>query len=53
MTLCPIALAAGCRSCPAVGVCPLKRVLGDYSDPEDTKPNPDGKNTQSATKHQR
>lgn len=30
MTLCPIALAAGCRKCPAVSVCPLKTVLGDY-----------------------
>jgi hypothetical protein len=30
MTLCPIALAAGCRKCPLVGVCPLKGVIGDY-----------------------
>jgi hypothetical protein len=30
MTLCPIALAAGCKKCPAVSVCPLKTVLGDY-----------------------
>lgn len=29
MTLCPIALAAGCRKCPAFSVCPLKSVLGD------------------------
>lgn len=32
MTICPIALAAGCRKCPAVSFCPLKRVLGDYKD---------------------
>jgi hypothetical protein len=29
MTLCPIAIVAGCAKCPAVGVCPLKTVLGD------------------------
>ncbi len=36
MTVCPIAIAASCRKCPAVGVCPLKRVLGDYTD-QDTE----------------
>ena len=30
MTLCPIALAAGCQKCPAFKVCPLKSVIGDY-----------------------
>lgn len=30
MTLCPIALMAGCKSCPAVSMCPLKSVIGDY-----------------------
>jgi len=30
MTLCPIALVAGCRKCPAFSVCPLKGVIGDY-----------------------
>jgi hypothetical protein len=30
MTLCPIALMATCNKCPAVGICPLKEVLGDY-----------------------
>jgi len=29
VTLCPIALAVGCRRCPAYRVCPLKRVVGD------------------------
>lgn len=29
MTLCPIALAVGCRKCPAFSVCPLKNTLGD------------------------
>ncbi len=30
MTLCPIALAATCKKCPAVSFCPLKTSLGDY-----------------------
>lgn len=29
MTLCPIAIVAGCRKCPAFSVCPLKGVIGD------------------------
>ena len=36
MTLCPIALAVGCRKCPAFSVCPLKGVIGDYKKPEQT-----------------
>ena len=36
MTLCPIALAAGCQKCPAFSVCPLKGVIGDYKKPEET-----------------
>ena len=30
MTLCPIALAVGCRKCPAFSVCPLKALIGDF-----------------------
>jgi hypothetical protein len=29
MTLCPIAVVAGCRKCPAFPICPLKSVIGD------------------------
>lgn len=29
MTLCPIALVAGCNKCPAFKICPLKGVIGD------------------------
>ena len=36
MTLCPIAIVAGCRKCPAFKVCPLKGVIGDYK--EDAAP---------------
>ena len=33
MTLCPIALVAGCQKCPVVSVCPLKTVIGDAPKP--------------------
>jgi len=33
MTICPIALAVGCKRCPAFSVCPLKTVIGDYMKP--------------------
>jgi hypothetical protein len=36
MTLCPIALAVGCKKCPAFTACPLKGVIGDYKKPDDT-----------------
>ncbi len=34
MTLCPIAIVAGCKKCPAFSVCPLKEVIGDQKKPE-------------------
>ena len=36
MTLCPIAIVAGCKKCPAFSVCPLKGVIGDYKKPDET-----------------
>jgi len=43
MTLCPIALVAGCKKCPVFAVCPLKGVIGDYKKEEapETKQPPD------------
>lgn len=38
MTLCPIAIAAGCAKCPAFKICPLKTVLGDQKPPAATPP---------------
>ena len=38
MTLCPIAIVAGCRKCPAFSVCPLKTVLGDHRPERDAAP---------------
>ncbi len=37
MTLCPIALVAGCKKCFAIGFCPLKTVIGNFK-PEDEMP---------------
>jgi hypothetical protein len=37
MTLCPIAIAAGCKKCPAFKVCPLKGVIGDYDKAAEAK----------------
>ena len=38
MTLCPIALAVGCKRCAAFSVCPLKGVIGDYKKEDDAQP---------------
>lgn len=38
MTLCPIAVVAGCQKCPAFSVCPLKSVIGDAPKPGSEPP---------------
>jgi hypothetical protein len=38
MTLCPIAIAAGCKKCPVFSVCPLKGVIGDQQKVEPPPP---------------
>jgi hypothetical protein len=40
MTLCPIALVAGCKKCPVFAVCPPKGVIGDYKKEETTETKP-------------
>jgi hypothetical protein len=37
MTLCPVAVAVGCKKCPIFGICPLKSVIGDYKPQDDAK----------------
>lgn len=37
MTVCPIALAKGCKACPMFKLCPLKTVLGDHKKEEEKK----------------
>jgi hypothetical protein len=29
MTICPVALAVGCKKCPIFNVCPAKSIIGD------------------------
>lgn len=29
MTVCPIAIVAGCKKCPVFSICPAKGILGD------------------------
>jgi hypothetical protein len=30
MTICPVALAVGCKKCPIFSICPVKSVIGDH-----------------------
>jgi hypothetical protein len=50
MTLCPIAIVAGCKKCPAFNVCPLKTVIGDYKKPEDMQTKQQAGKAQSGAK---
>ena len=37
MTICPVAIAVGCKRCPVFAVCPAKSIIGDQaskSEPE-------------------
>jgi hypothetical protein len=52
MTLCPIAIVAGCKKCPAFTVCPLKSVIGDYKKPDQTQAKPHAENGQGAAKRE-
>ena len=29
MVLCPVAIAVGCKKCPAFNLCPAKTIIGD------------------------
>ena len=51
MTLCPIAIATGCKKCPVFGICPVKGVIGDYVKEDDKPANaPPGKAKQGAAR---
>lgn len=38
MTICPVAVAVGCKKCPVFSVCPLKSVIGDQKPADVTPP---------------
>ena len=42
MTLCPIAIAVGCKKCPIFAVCPVKGIIGDYKKEDDAPAKPAG-----------
>ena len=50
MTVCPVAIMAGCKKCPAVSVCPLKSVFGNYveEDSSEQKPKSESKSSDQA-----
>lgn len=50
MTLCPIAIAVGCKKCPAFTVCPVKSVIGDYRKPDETQTTQRAEKAQSGAK---
>jgi len=50
MTLCPVAIAVGCRKCPVYSVCPAKALIGDYK-PE--KPRAGSEKKPAASKRKR
>lgn len=53
MTLCPIAIAVGCKKCPAFTACPLKSVIGDYKKPDETKTTQRAEKAQTGAKRYR
>jgi hypothetical protein len=50
MTLCPIAIVAGCSKCPAFNACPLKGVIGDYKKPDPAQAKQEASKAQSGAK---
>ena len=40
MTICPIAIAVGCKKCPAFSFCPLTTVLGDQQKEDEVDASP-------------
>ena len=47
MTICPIAIAVGCRKCPVFSVCPVKGIIGDYKPDEKDKAPKDAKDSKA------
>lgn len=43
MTLCPVALAVGCKRCPVFAICPAKTLIGDYKTQAKQTPKADSK----------
>ena len=50
MTVCPIAIAVGCKKCPIFAVCPVKGIIGDYVKEDPTPKGAASRKAKSATK---
>ncbi len=50
MTICPIAIVAGCQKCPAFKICPVKTVLGDAPKAAEDKPGTAPKQSKKAAR---
>ncbi|CAG1005645.1 hypothetical protein BURK1_03225 [Burkholderiales bacterium] len=47
ITLCPVAIAVGCRKCPVFRICPVKGVIGDQRPGADASGSPADAPTQT------
>ena len=50
MTICPIAIVAGCQKCPAFKICPVKSVFGDAPKSGEEKSDNGPKKTKKAVR---
>jgi hypothetical protein len=50
MTLCPIAIAVGCKKCPAFSVCLVKGMIGDHKPEADAPASANAKPAAQAKK---
>jgi hypothetical protein len=48
MTLCPVAIAVGCKKCPVFKVCPAKSTLGDFRPADESSERKPGADKDSA-----
>jgi hypothetical protein len=44
MTLCPVAIATGCKKCPIFSFCPAKSIIGDQKKENDASAKDSDKN---------
>ncbi|MGK2925141.1 MAG: hypothetical protein ACSLE2_05925 [Lysobacterales bacterium] len=49
MTICPVALAVGCKKCPVFNVCPVKTTLGNYRPQDEASPGKSGSDNPSGS----
>jgi hypothetical protein len=50
MTICPVALAVGCKKCPIFSICPAKSIIGDQPSKSAEPSHPPSKGKSSKAK---